>query len=114
MFLNYYQILRNLVHISNTDYVVLLFPSANTAVAEESVYARDHFLTDAGRERLKIVFLDEIVSFLEGECVDGSLAGYYQEFRSKYLPRSGNGGNKNSMEQTKLESGEIKSMLAIN
>jgi len=90
LFLNYYQILRNLVHISNTDYVVLLFPSANTAVAEESVYARDHFLTDAGRERLKIVFLGEIVSFLESECAGGSLDGYYQEFRSKYMPRSGN------------------------
>ena len=86
VFLDHYQILRNLVHISDTDYVVLFFPSANTKVAEEAAYARDQLLTDEGRTRLRIVFLDEIVGFLEGECANNALKGYYQEFRSKYLP----------------------------
>jgi hypothetical protein len=86
-FLNHYQILRNLVHISDTDRVVLLFPPANTVVAEEAVYARDRLLTDAGRIRLSLVSLDEIVSFLEHQFVGGPLDGYYQVFRSKYLPQ---------------------------
>jgi hypothetical protein len=87
LFLGHYQILRNLVHISDTDHVVLLFPSANTVVAEEAVYARDHLLTDAGRTRLSLVFLDEFVLFLEDQCARGPLDGYYQSFRAKYLPR---------------------------
>lgn len=87
LFLSHYQILRNLVHISDTDHVVLLFPSANTVVAEEALYARDQFLTDAGRDRLRIVFLEEFVSFLEDQCMGYPLDGYYQAFRAKYLPR---------------------------
>ena len=86
VFLDHYQILRNLVHINDTDYVVLFFQSDNSKVAEESAYARDQLLTDKGRERLRIVFLDEVVSFLEGECANNALDGYYQELRTKYLP----------------------------
>ena len=86
-FLSHYQVLRNLVHISDTAHVVLLFPSANAAVAEEAVYARDQLLTDAGRAKLKIVFLDELISFLESQCVGGPLDSYYQTIRTKYLPR---------------------------
>jgi len=65
---------------------VLLFPPANTVVAEEAVFARDQLLTDAGRTRLSIVSLDEFVSFLENKFVGGPLDGYYQVFRTKYLP----------------------------
>ncbi len=85
-FLSHYQILRNLVHISDTAYVVLLFPFGNTAVAEEAAYARDQLLTEAGRARLKIVCLDEFVLFLENQCMGNPLDGYYQTFRTKYLP----------------------------
>jgi hypothetical protein len=85
-FLDHYQVLRNLVHISETGIVVFLFPSANTDVAEQAVFARDHLLTNAGRNRLRIVFLDEFVAFLEVTCAGGPLDGYYQAFRTKYLP----------------------------
>lgn len=89
LFLSHYQILRNLVHINDTDHVVLLFPSSNSAVAEESIYARDQLLTATGSDKLKIVFLDEFISFLENKCTDSPLDGYYQEFRAKYLPSGG-------------------------
>jgi len=85
-FLKHYQILRNLIHISETDHVVLLFPSANSVVAREAVYARDQLLTEAGRTRLNIVFLEKFVSFLENRCIGGPLDGYYKAFRTKYLP----------------------------
>lgn len=87
LFLRHYQVLRNLVHISETDRVVLLFPSANTVVAKEAAYARDHLLTDSGRARFTVVYLEEFVSFLEVQCVGGPLDGYYQTFRTKYLTR---------------------------
>jgi hypothetical protein len=86
VFLDHYQVLRNLVHVNETDFVVLFFPAANARVAEEAAYARDHLLTDKGKERLRIVFLDQIVSYLETECAGSVLDGYYQEFRTKYLP----------------------------
>lgn len=86
-FLDHYQILRNLVHISETDHVVLLFPSANTVVAKEADYAREKLLTGAGKDRLKIVLLEEFVAFLEEQSVDSALDGCYQDFRAKYLPQ---------------------------
>lgn len=86
LFLKHYQILRNLVHVSSTDHVVLLFPSENTSVAKDAVWAIENLLNDAGRSRLKIVFLDEFVRFLEGQCDGTILEGYYQDFRTKYLP----------------------------
>lgn len=85
-FLNHYQVLRNLVHISDMSHVVLLFPSANTVVAKEAVYAKSNLLTEAGNAKLKIVFLEEFVSFLEKACNGSSLEGYYSAFRAKYLP----------------------------
>jgi len=85
-FLSHYQVLRNLIHISTTDHIVLLFPSANAVVAREAVYARDRLLTDVGRAKLHIIFLEEFVRFLEGQCMDGPLDSYYKQFRAKYLP----------------------------
>jgi hypothetical protein len=88
-FLDHYQVLRNLVHVNDKDYVVLFFPSANARVAEESTHAMDYLLSDKGRKRLRIVFLEEIVTFLEGKCANNALDGYYQKFRTKYLPDDG-------------------------
>jgi len=85
-FLDHYQILRNFVHISATDTVVLLFPAANLMVTKEAAYAKNHFLTQKGKEHLRIVYLEEFVSFLESQNSNRSLDGYYQEFRKKYLP----------------------------
>jgi hypothetical protein len=89
LFLTHYQVLRNLVHISENAYVVLLFPAANTAVATQAIYAREHFLTDTGRARLKVICLDDFVSFLESQCSGGPLEGYYEAFRRKYLTAGG-------------------------
>ena len=84
-FLKHYQILRNLIHISDSDYVVFLLPAANCVVHKEAIWARDQMLTEAGRARLKIVFLEKFVSFLENRCSDSPLGGYYKAFRTKYL-----------------------------
>jgi hypothetical protein len=87
LFLTHYQILRNLVHISDTDHVVFLFPSANTVVKKQAIDAKERLLTDAGRTHCSIVFLDEFVSFLEDRCAGSPLDVYYQAFRAKYLPQ---------------------------
>lgn len=86
-FLDHYQVLRNLVHIRDASHVVLLFPSANSAVAQEALDAKVNLLTDAGRARLKIVLLDDFVAFLETASSGSALNSYYAAFRAKYLPR---------------------------
>lgn len=85
VFFRHYQVLRNFVHISPTSLVVFLFPSGNSAVSEEAIYARDHFLTDEGRDRLKIVHLEDFIETLEARCLGGNLDSYYTEMRRKYI-----------------------------
>ncbi len=84
-FLGHYQMLRNLVHIGDKACVVLLFPSGNEQVAIEAAYAKKHFLTDVGRERLVIVHLERLISHLETALSGTPLDYYYQRFREKYL-----------------------------
>lgn len=84
-FLHNYQILRNLAHITPQSEVVFLFPRANEKVAEQAAHARETFLTESGRERMRIVFLEDLVADLINACRGTSLEGYYESFRSKYL-----------------------------
>ncbi|WP_156968950.1 PGN_0703 family putative restriction endonuclease [Arenimonas metalli] len=84
-FLKNYQVLRNLVHITPTSEVVFLFPRANRKVAEQAECARERFLTDAGRERMRIVFLEDLVGELITACRGTLLGRHYESFHDKYL-----------------------------
>lgn len=84
-FLKHYQVLRNLVHITPFSEVVFLFPRANTKVADQAAQARETFLLECGREKMRIVFLEDFVTELVSACRGTSLEGYFESFRSKYL-----------------------------
>lgn len=84
-FLNHYQLLRNLVHINQASCVVLLFPKNNHTVMKEAIEAKDTFLTDAGREKLKIIFLEDFVAYIENNTSNDRLSSFYRGFRTKYL-----------------------------
>jgi hypothetical protein len=84
-FLEHYQILRNLVHIGEKSEVVFLFPRANERVAGEAANAREAFLSEGGRERMRIVFLEDLIAELIVGCAGMELEAYYEEFRRKYL-----------------------------
>ncbi len=84
-FLKNYQVLRNLVHITDSSHVVFLYPAANTKVAEQAALARDSFLTDAGRDRLRLIVLDDFVESLLRSGKQLPLGDYYAAFKEKYL-----------------------------
>lgn len=84
-FLQNYQVMRNLVHITENSEVVFLFPRENNIVARQAVEAQQLFLTNAGKERLHILFLEDVVSKLMEICGPGALRAYYQGLGEKYL-----------------------------
>jgi len=84
-FLKNYQILRNLVHITPKSDVVFLVPRANEKVAQQAENARDKFLLESGRSRMRIIYLEDLVSELIEACRGGALDGYYESFAHKYL-----------------------------
>ncbi len=85
-FLNHYQLLRNLVHVDNTKYVVFLFPSANLAAKKEAEDVFKRLLSDSGKNMVKTVYLEDFVTFLETKKLKESLSRYYPAFRKKYIP----------------------------
>ena len=84
-FLKNYQILRNLIHITPRSDVVFLFPRANAKVTQQAENAREKFLLVSGRSRMRIIFLEDLVSDLIDACRGGKLDGYYESFEHKYL-----------------------------
>jgi hypothetical protein len=82
-FLRHYQVLRNLVHITERSQVVFLFPRANDIVADQAAVAQT-FLTESGRKRLHILFLEDVVADLTSVS-GGNLRAYYHRFTEKYL-----------------------------
>lgn len=84
-FLKNYQILRNMVHITPHSEVRFLIPRANTKVAKQAECARDEFLSENGRNKFQIIYLEDLVSHLIDACQGRKLDGYYQAFCQKYL-----------------------------
>lgn len=84
-FLRYYQILRNLVHITPESEVRFLIPRANIKVALQAENAREQFLTESGRNKFRIIYLEDLVTELIDSCKDRQLSGYYESFREKYF-----------------------------
>lgn len=84
-FLRNYQILRNLVHITPESEVRFLIPCANIKVALQAENAKEQFLTESGRNKFRIIYLEDLVTELIDACRGRKLNGYYESFREKYL-----------------------------
>jgi hypothetical protein len=84
-FLKNYQILRNLVHITQKSEVRFLIPRANIKVAQQAENAREKFLSESGRGKFQIIYLEDLVLQLIDACRGGKLDGYYESFEHKYL-----------------------------
>lgn len=86
VFLGNYQLLRLFAHLSECTRVVLLLPAANRDIALQARKACDILLSDEGRARVSIVYLEDLVGDLERACAGDALNHYYEQFRAKYLP----------------------------
>jgi hypothetical protein len=84
-FLSNYQVLRNLVHITSRSEVRFVFPRANTKVAKQAEDARVRFLTDSGRSRFRVIYLEDVVTELAVRLRGRTLENYYERFSQKYL-----------------------------
>ena len=84
-FLENYQVMRNLIHLGETDYVVFLYPEANRKIHAQAKRAYDEMLTDEGKERLKIIHLAKIVDSLSEHINSDRCKKHFAEFIRKYL-----------------------------
>lgn len=83
-FLKHYQIMRNLVHLDESSYVVFLIPKQNKKVYNQANDAYNHILTDLGRERCKISLVENWIDELIRND-DEKVRSYYKVFKTKYF-----------------------------
>lgn len=84
-FLDNYQVMRNLVHLDHQSDVVFLFPRMNQNVKKQAENAREHFVAEHARHKLRILFLEDVVAELKQKTRNEPLGEYYAAFEQKYL-----------------------------
>lgn len=84
-FLNSYQILRNLCHLSENSYVIFLYPKRNKKINEQATNAIDNILTKKGRDKFKILYLEPTIETLLKNVESNRLKNHYNEFIDKYI-----------------------------
>jgi hypothetical protein len=84
-FLKHYQVLRNLAHLGDNQNVVFLFPRLNKKIAGQAAEAYESFVTEKGKHKFKIVFLEDFVPMLVNSSMPKNLKLYYAGFSEKYV-----------------------------
>ena len=82
-FLEHYQLLRNLVHVSPHSTVVFLFPFKNKSIYRQAKHAEAGLLTEEGKAKVRLVSLEDFIAHLKSS---GFRRDYWEEFERKYLP----------------------------
>lgn len=84
-FLDSYQIMRNLCHISDNSYVVFVFPKENHNIHLQTQSAQKKILTDKGRYKFRILHLESTIDKILRQVKSTNLQEHYREFQIKYL-----------------------------
>lgn len=84
-FLANYQVMRNLVHLGETDYVVFLYPQANKRVHHQSTRALNEILTPEGSKKFRNILLEEMSKYIKDNTKNENLKTHYSDFKRKYL-----------------------------
>ena len=83
-FLKNYQIMRNLVHIDLSSYVVFLIPKQNKKVYKQALIVKEEILNSLGNEKFTIAPLEDWTNNLINS-EDIFLNSYYKKFKDKYF-----------------------------
>ena len=85
MFLENYQIMRNLVHFGENNYVIFLYQQGNLNIGKQAKLAHDEMVTEKGKERFKILVLEQMLDHITESLNTGRIMDHFQEFKEKYL-----------------------------
>jgi hypothetical protein len=85
-FLNNYQIMRNIAHISKDSYVVFLYPRENYSIRKQALKTREEVIEEKMLDHFILFTWEDIVEQLILALPSKKLKNYYsKEFTYKYL-----------------------------
>ncbi len=83
-FLGNYQIMRNIIHLGDNQYLIFLYPAGNKNIAKGAKLAKDKFIRGDLVKNFYDVTWEELVSFALAQVSCEKLIGQYLEFQNKY------------------------------
>lgn len=84
VFLKNYQILRNLICISENSYVVFLYPNRNIKIKNQAEFAKQTMLTDNVLDNFFNKTWEELLSFAEKNTENQNIKKQLKSFKEKY------------------------------
>jgi hypothetical protein len=87
VFLENYQIMRNLIHIEENAYVIFLYPCENRKIKEGATKAENQFVDPRYASHFFNLHWDKIFQFVKVRVNDKKLINQYEEFEEKYFPK---------------------------
>jgi len=84
-FLNNYQLMRNLIHVSENSFVVLLHPKENKRISREANFARFELIKREFQKHVIDLTWEKLFGMIENELTDSEkLTEQMSEFKVKY------------------------------
>lgn len=84
VFFKNYQILRNLICISENSYVVFLYPNKNKKIKNQAESAKLNILNSNVKENLINLTWEELISFTEKNIENVNIKEQFKDFKEKY------------------------------
>jgi len=85
-FLNNYQVMRNIAHISKESYVVFIYPKENKGISKAALSAREEIIEKGWESHFILFTWEDLIKQLGYSLKSKELIGYYnKEFSYKYL-----------------------------
>lgn len=86
IFLNNYQIMRNIAHISEDSYVIFIYPKENQSIRKAALSSRKDIIARGWREHFILFTWEDLIKELDYNLNSKELMDYYnKEFSYKYL-----------------------------
>ncbi len=84
-FLNYYQLLRNVIHVSDNSYVVFLFPENNKKIKQQAEFAKSTLVKPDFQKNILNCTWESLLEFVDTINLDSPrLVKQMDDFKAKY------------------------------
>jgi len=84
-FLNNYQIMRNIIHIDENEFVVFVYPKFNKKIKEQAIQAKSQILNKPFDTHLFTIEWEDIFKVLKDKVKFSNLKKQMDEFGKKYI-----------------------------
>jgi len=84
-FLRNYQLMRNLIHLSDNSYVVFIYPVNNKKIKKQAEFAKSNFVKFDFQQNVINLTWEQLMGFVDSNIADSKdLIFHMSEFKDKY------------------------------